>query len=79
MARKIWYPAGRSPSKREKRVTAKSLRGYFAEARSRSKQPRKVSYGIYGTRTTTQRISKGHAQSIYFNQLKKIMKTGRWK
>lgn len=64
----------KTPTRKEKITAARSLRPYFSEARSKSGQPYRVSDGVFGTRTTTSRMSKGRAQSIYFNTLKRIQK-----
>ena len=67
-----------TPTRREKKIAARSLRGYFADARSG--QPYRVSEGWLGQRTTSERMSKGRMKAIYFNTLKKIQKrTRKWK
>lgn len=71
---------GRQPTKKEKRITAKSLQDYFSLSRSKARsQERKefgydVSYGYYGTVKTRSRLSKGAAQGIYYNRLRDVMK-----
>ena len=70
---------GRNPTRKEKMITAKSLRDYFSLARNKSRKgERKMSgYEIgdvwLGSYKTRSRMSKGMAQSIYYNRLFKVM------
>jgi len=63
----------RKPTRKEKIITAKSLRSYFGLARSKSGGSYRKSYGVYGSRTTSQRMDKRYAKAIYDNQLRKVM------
>ncbi len=67
------YNLKREPTRKEKRFTAKSLRSYFFESRAKNPDTYSISYGVFGNQRTNQRMSKGHAQSIYFTQLRKVM------
>ena len=67
----------RTPTRREKIITANSLRSTLGDLRVKSGIMRTVSYGYYGTKRTTQRISKGMAGAIYFNRLRQVMKKSK--
>lgn len=63
----------RKPTRKEKRITAKSLKDYLTNARSKNPLPYRKNEGYLGMRTTSNRMSKTEARMIYNTRLNQVM------